>query len=114
MFALLDDEIMRCKNRLKFLARIEIPSTKTDKPSLQWDTDTLTAELNGVIYNYIRFAGNDATLDEEQKQEIRGRTPDWFNILNPEAKYGYQIQLGFTLFKGGRHPQSYVVSTKES
>ena len=114
MFARLDDEIMRCKNRLVFLARVTVPSSIRGAPGLVWDKEALQAIFNGRHYNYIRFSSTDNPLNKSQKIAIRCGSPRGFQILNDSDEYGNQILFSVDQNSayGGVREVSYVLSTE--
>jgi hypothetical protein len=114
MFARLDDEIMRCKNRLKFLARVTVPSASGGGPSLAWNDQTLKATLNGVNYTHIRFMSTENELRPNQRTTLQGRPIQRFQTMNSSATHGDRIMVFFQIPSpdGGIQTVGYVLSTQ--
>ena len=99
MFTRIDDEIMRCKNRLVFLTGYEVKGTSREYPKLKWNSETHEAILGSERYDYI--CNNDGSaLTTAETNIISSEKPDSYLSLPYSQTKGNQILISFNYRTG--------------
>jgi hypothetical protein len=95
LFAALDEEIVLCKNRLKFLTEYLVRTGGSD--SFTWDSHNLIAKYDTKTYGWIRREDG-TTLDSFELGELRELRPKSGSINRDEINITFD-RLMDTRFK---------------
>jgi hypothetical protein len=91
LFAALDEEIMRCRNRLKFLARYDVRDTRYGDVYITWDSNDLVAYYRGKAYGWICYDGSGFRVEDRDIRDLQQRAPASCAIfLNQEIHITYK------------------------